>query len=281
MAITITGLGGSAPVRPVVSAVVEFGSALHVLRDPGHHGAERWAADTWAKMSPRLAGRTELWWWTTQAIRATPFVTAAPADDFDEWLARLRAMPVRELAGQLLRPIAPSGDPATALHWCRSREPAVRALVETLVAHPEEAVPDFLEFAELSRREWFAAEWTRVRPLLAARARTFADLTRRRGTAAALATLDPSVTVTAPDEAAREVTGTRLRRAGRTSYEYDSQGRVVRTIKRLLNGQSKVRTFTWNTYDQLVATVTPDGEHWRYLYDPAGRRIAKQRLTAA
>lgn len=78
------------------------------------------------------------------------------------------------------------------------------------------------------------------------------------------------------DEAAREFTGTRLHRAGRTRYEYDAQGRVVRTTKRLLNGRTLTRDFTWNAQDQLVATVTPDGEHWQYRYDPCGRRIAKR-----
>ncbi|MDI5969954.1 DUF6531 domain-containing protein [Streptomyces sp. SL13] len=87
--------------------------------------------------------------------------------------------------------------------------------------------------------------------------------------------------VTAPDDAPREFDGTRLRRAGRTSYEHDAQGRVVRSTKRLLNGQRQVRTFTWNAYDQLIATVTPDGHHWRYRYDAAGRRIGKQRFTDA
>ncbi|MEU2354890.1 DUF6531 domain-containing protein [Streptomyces misionensis] len=87
--------------------------------------------------------------------------------------------------------------------------------------------------------------------------------------------------VTGANESPREFTGTRLRRAGRTSYAHDAQGRIVRTTKRLLNGRRRVQTYTWNTYDQLVATVTPDGEHWRYLYDAAGRRIAKQRVTDA
>ena len=86
--------------------------------------------------------------------------------------------------------------------------------------------------------------------------------------------------VTEPDDEERDFTGTRLRRAGRTTFEYDAQGRVIRTTRRLLNGQRRVRAFTWNTYDQLVATVTPDGEQWRYLYDAAGRRIGKQRLAA-
>ncbi|MCM2426467.1 DUF6531 domain-containing protein [Streptomyces sp. RKAG337] len=82
-----------------------------------------------------------------------------------------------------------------------------------------------------------------------------------------------------PDDAAREFSGTQLRRAGRTSYEYDAQGRTTRTAKRLLNGQVRTRTFAWNAQDQLTATVTPDGVHWQYRYDPAGRRIAKQRVA--
>ncbi|WP_329254169.1 hypothetical protein OG417_11950 [Actinoallomurus sp. NBC_01490] len=41
MPTVITGLAGAGPARPVPvgSALAEFGSALHVLRDPGHHGA--------------------------------------------------------------------------------------------------------------------------------------------------------------------------------------------------------------------------------------------------
>ena len=78
----------------------------------------------------------------------------------------------------------------------------------------------------------------------------------------------------------RDFDGTRLRRAGRTSYEYDHRGRPVRTVKRLLNGQTRVATFTWNAEDQLVTTVTSDGTRWRYRYDPTGRRIAKERLAS-
>jgi hypothetical protein len=44
-------------------------------------------------MSPRLASWTELWWWTMQAIRSTPFVTATPPDDaFCDRVGRLRAI---------------------------------------------------------------------------------------------------------------------------------------------------------------------------------------------
>lgn len=204
MPISIVGLGGSGPARPapVVSGLVEFGSALHVLRDPGHHGAEQWAAAVRHVMSTELAGWTESWSWTTQAIRSAPFVTApAPGDEFRDRLGGLRATPARRLAGQLLRPISPSGDTRAAVHWSRSRGPAVAAVVEKLVTRPADAVADFLRFLDRSWQEWFSAEWVRILPVLATRARSFADTLSVRGAAAALAGLDPSVTVAGSGDA--------------------------------------------------------------------------------
>jgi Family of unknown function (DUF5937)/Helix-turn-helix domain len=193
----IVGVTGPAAGRPVavVSPLVELGSALHVLRDPGHHDAEGWAAEVRATISPRLSDSIASWSWTTQAIRATPFVTAfSAADDFAGELGRLRALPVPQLAGQLLRPISPVGDTRAALRWGRSRGPAVAGLVQSLVDHPAQAVADFVDFVERCWREWFAAEWARVQPGLAARARQFADMVSTRGAVPALVTLDPAVT---------------------------------------------------------------------------------------
>ncbi|MDT7846806.1 RHS repeat-associated core domain-containing protein [Streptomyces justiciae] len=78
----------------------------------------------------------------------------------------------------------------------------------------------------------------------------------------------------------REFTGTLIRRAGRSSYDYDDQGRVVRHVRRMLSGGRRVWEFAWDPHDRLIGVVTPDGTRWRYLYDPTGRRIAKQRLAA-
>ncbi len=78
----------------------------------------------------------------------------------------------------------------------------------------------------------------------------------------------------------REFAGTVLRRIGRTHYEHDAQGRTIRTTRRLLNGQHRVWEYAWNSDDRLVGCVTPDGTRWRYLHDPSGRRIAKQRLDS-
>lgn len=76
----------------------------------------------------------------------------------------------------------------------------------------------------------------------------------------------------------RELAGTLLRRAGRTYYEYDAQGRLTRKTVRTLSGGSKVWTYAYNVNDQMTEAVTATGERWRYRYDGLGRRVAKQRL---
>ncbi|MFE3553029.1 RHS repeat-associated core domain-containing protein [Streptomyces kronopolitis] len=75
----------------------------------------------------------------------------------------------------------------------------------------------------------------------------------------------------------RLYSGTLVRSAGRTSYEHDGQGRMVRETRRTLSGKVLERFFEWDAYDRLVRTVTPGGQTWEYRYDPLGRRIAKQR----
>ncbi|MGH1555293.1 RHS repeat-associated core domain-containing protein [Streptomyces sp. L7] len=77
----------------------------------------------------------------------------------------------------------------------------------------------------------------------------------------------------------REFDGMLLRRAGRTTYEHDGQGRLVRRTHRLLDGRKRTWTYAWNAEDRLTEAVTPDGERWRYAYDPLGRRILKHRLA--
>jgi RHS repeat-associated protein len=78
----------------------------------------------------------------------------------------------------------------------------------------------------------------------------------------------------------REHHGTLIRRAGRTEYERDGQGRVLRSTRRTLSGQIKIWTYSWDADDHLAEAVTPDGTRWRYRYDPLGRRVAKE-CTAA
>lgn len=78
----------------------------------------------------------------------------------------------------------------------------------------------------------------------------------------------------------REVSGTLLRRAGRTRYEYDAQGRLIKTVRRTLSGGEKTWTFAYDPHDRLSDAVTPTGQRWHYLYDALGRRVAKQRVDA-
>ena len=78
----------------------------------------------------------------------------------------------------------------------------------------------------------------------------------------------------------REMTGTILRHAGRTHYDYDGQGRLAKVTRRLLSGGAKTWTYSYDALDQMVESTTPDGNRWAYRYDPLGRRVAKLRLAS-
>ncbi|SEH00444.1 RHS repeat-associated core domain-containing protein [Nonomuraea solani] len=79
----------------------------------------------------------------------------------------------------------------------------------------------------------------------------------------------------------RSYTGTMVRQAGRTRYEYDRQGRTVLRQRKLLSGRPRTWHYTWDADDLLTTVTTPDGTRWRYLYDPLGRRIAKERADGS
>ncbi|MFF5257017.1 RHS repeat-associated core domain-containing protein [Streptomyces leeuwenhoekii] len=81
-------------------------------------------------------------------------------------------------------------------------------------------------------------------------------------------------------EPVRDYAAGRLHRSGRTTYTYDANGRLIRRHTRLLNGQTRTSTFTWNSDDRLTGAITADGAQWTYEYDAAGRRTAKRRLIA-
>ncbi|MCX5210308.1 DUF6531 domain-containing protein [Kitasatospora sp. NBC_00240] len=78
----------------------------------------------------------------------------------------------------------------------------------------------------------------------------------------------------------RTYTGTRLTTAGRIRYEYDDAGRITLRQKTRLDRKPDSWHYAWDAEDRLTAVTTPDGTRWRYLYDPFGRRTAKQRLAA-
>ncbi|MEW1753287.1 putative T7SS-secreted protein [Streptomyces angustmyceticus] len=78
----------------------------------------------------------------------------------------------------------------------------------------------------------------------------------------------------------RTYTGTRITGAGRIRYEHDPLGRITLRQKTRVSRKPDTWRYSWNTEDHLTSVVTPDGTTWRYLYDPFGRRIAKQRLAS-
>jgi DNA-binding transcriptional ArsR family regulator len=206
MPVVLSGLDPATPPVSAVSPLVEMGSALHVRQDPGHHGRAGWSPP----MSAALAARTDRWSWTVQKHRSAPFVTVTgPDESFPDQLARLRAMPAPELAGQLLRPFrqVPRNGPA--------RPPELAGLLGRLADDPAEPVADFLTFLRQTWDEWFAQEWTRVRPALAAQTRDFTQLVAASGPAAAVASLDPALTADGADVTLAEVCHRRHDLAGR------------------------------------------------------------------
>lgn len=84
----------------------------------------------------------------------------------------------------------------------------------------------------------------------------------------------------APTSGTRQLNGTLLRQAGRTTYEYDAQGRLISILRRTLSGQRRRWTYRYDAQDRITQAILPDGQGWHYRYDPLGRRIAKQRLAA-
>lgn len=78
-----------------------------------------------------------------------------------------------------------------------------------------------------------------------------------------------------PSSGDRAYEGALIRRAGRTTYEHDAAGRLIRKTRKLLNGQTRTWTYTWNPENRLTKSTTLSGEEWTYAYDPLGRRISK------
>ncbi|MGI9004027.1 MAG: colicin E3/pyocin S6 family cytotoxin [Pseudonocardia sp.] len=78
----------------------------------------------------------------------------------------------------------------------------------------------------------------------------------------------------------REYNGTLIRHAGNIRYHHDAQGRVTLRQQKRLTAKPRNWHYIWDADDRLTAVITPDNQHWRYHYDPFGRRIAKHRLGA-
>ncbi|MDT0345235.1 RHS repeat-associated core domain-containing protein [Streptomyces litchfieldiae] len=70
---------------------------------------------------------------------------------------------------------------------------------------------------------------------------------------------------------------------GRVEFTHDPDGGLAGAGSRT-DGQGRVvqaaggRGLSWDALDRLTDVVTPEGQHWHYVYDPLGRRVAKQLL---
>jgi len=83
-----------------------------------------------------------------------------------------------------------------------------------------------------------------------------------------------------PGQGSFEYAGTLIRRAGTVRFEHDKQGRVVLRQEKQRAEKPRTWRYAWDAEDKLIAVTTPDGQRWRYRYDPLGRRIGKQRIGA-
>lgn len=79
----------------------------------------------------------------------------------------------------------------------------------------------------------------------------------------------------AEDEILTYGPGSRLSSKGRTRYEHDNQGRLVRKIEDADSPQPKIWNYVWDALDQLKTVTRPDGQIWSYKYDAFQRRILK------
>ncbi|MFI7673292.1 RHS repeat-associated core domain-containing protein [Actinophytocola sp. NPDC049390] len=76
----------------------------------------------------------------------------------------------------------------------------------------------------------------------------------------------------------REYHGTLIRRSGLNRYRHDREGRLVLRQETTTASAPRIWRYEWNDDDRLTAVTTPDGQLWRYRYDPLGRRTAKLRI---
>lgn len=70
-------------------------------------------------------------------------------------------------------------------------------------------------------------------------------------------------------------TAGRLHRVGDTEHTYDEAGRLVRKTVRRNGFRPQSWSYRWDSLDRLAEVRTPEGQIWRYSYDPLGRRVRK------
>ena len=92
----------------------------------------------------------------------------------------------------------------------------------------------------------------------------------------------PSVPNTSDAHGKFEIDGTMPKRVGRTAYFYDKAGRVIRTVTKRVSKKPTVHHFYYATGEQPIGFSSSDepGVGYRYIYDPLGRRVAKECVDA-
>ncbi|MBP2330551.1 RHS repeat-associated protein [Kibdelosporangium banguiense] len=90
---------------------------------------------------------------------------------------------------------------------------------------------------------------------------------------------DATGNITASRLGPHQYQGNTLTAAGGVTFGHDPHGRMVLRRQGPAGSTEQTWLYTWDTHDRMTGVITPDGQRWRYLYDPLGRRIAKQRLV--
>ncbi|WP_141737457.1 RHS repeat-associated core domain-containing protein, partial [Corynebacterium sp. HMSC29G08] len=90
----------------------------------------------------------------------------------------------------------------------------------------------------------------------------------------------PGVSITSEVDGTFEFAGTMPKRVGRTAYFYDEAGRVIRTVTKNVSKKPTVHHFYYATGEQPIGFSSSEepGVGYRYIYDPLGRRVAKERV---
>ncbi|MQY12388.1 hypothetical protein SRB5_25210 [Streptomyces sp. RB5] len=209
--IDVSGVGGE-PVRFAASPLAELTAMLHVLAEPGHHPLfAGWAADVWAGLLPELAERlreAEFLWRSSQAdflLPARPRPTLAEElDDVDlisdETYVTAALVTTCGSSRVHFRGASPLTDAVArerALEVAQARGALQEAFAERLLADPGAVRARVRETLEECAGAFFERAWAGVAVRIADDLRLKNELLRRRGPAAALASVSGAVTLAA------------------------------------------------------------------------------------
>lgn len=85
----------------------------------------------------------------------------------------------------------------------------------------------------------------------------------------------PAGRVSSSDSGPRQYRAIQVTKAGRNTYGWDRDGRMTTRSTARLSQAPAVTRFRYDSCDQLVEAIVPDGSRWVYRYDALGRRVGK------